>query len=52
MVSVFFADTVKAKARETSTVSSIILVIPCGDRKTMQASSVYSMPTPRDERSS
>ena len=44
MVSVFFADTVNAKARQTSTMASIILASPCGDRETMQPSSVYSMP--------
>ena len=44
MVSVFSADTVNAKARHTSTMTSIILVSPCGDRETMQASSAYSMP--------
>ena len=37
MVSVFFADTVNAKARQTSTMTSIILASPCGDRETMQA---------------
>ena len=42
MVSVFFADTVSAKARHTSTMTSIILASPCGDRETMQASSAYS----------
>ena len=44
MVSVFFADTVNAKARQTFTMTSIILAIPCGDRETVQASSAYSMP--------
>ena len=44
MVSVFFADAVNAKARHTSTMTSIILASPCGDRETMQASSAYSMP--------
>ena len=44
MVSVFFADTVSAKARHTSTMTSIILASPCGDRETMQASSAYNMP--------
>ena len=44
MVSVFFTDTVKAKARQTSTMTYIILVSPCGDRETMQASSTYNMP--------
>ena len=33
MVSVFFADTVNAKARHTSTMTSIILASPCGDRE-------------------
>ena len=42
MVSVFFADTVKA--RQTSAMTSIILASPCGDRETMPASSAYSMP--------
>ena len=44
MVSVFFADMVKAKARRTSTMTSIILASTCGDPGTMQASSAYSMP--------
>ena len=44
MVSVFFADTVSANARQTSTITSIIIAGPCGDRETMQASSAYSMP--------
>ena len=44
MVYVFFADTVKAKDRQTSTMTSIILASPCGDRETMQASSAYSLP--------
>ena len=44
MVSVLFADTVNAKARHTSTMTSVILASPCGDRETMQASSAYSMP--------
>ena len=44
MVSVLFADMVKAKARRTSTITSIILAIPCGDRESMQASSTSSMP--------
>ena len=44
MVSVFFVNTVNAKARQTSTITSIILASPCGDRETMQASSAYSMP--------
>ena len=44
MVSVFFADTVSPNARQTSTITSIILASPCGDRETMQASSACSMP--------
>ena len=44
MVSVFFADTVNAKARQTSTMTYIILASLCGDRETMQPSSAYSMP--------
>ena len=36
MVSVFFADTARAKGRQTSTMTPIILVSPCGDHKTMQ----------------
>ena len=44
MISPFFADAVKAKARQISTMTSIIILNPCGDRKTMQASSEYSMP--------
>ena len=48
-VSVFFADTVMAKARQTSTMTSIILTGPRGDRETMQASSAYSIyPTPHN----
>ena len=31
MVSVFFADTIKAKARQTYAVTSIILASSCGD---------------------
>ena len=38
MIFVFFADTVNAKARQTSTMTSIILASPSGDRETMQAS--------------
>ena len=34
MVSAFFADTVQAKAWQTSTMTSIILVSSCGDRET------------------
>ena len=44
MVSVFFADTVKANTRRTSTMTSIILASACGDSETMEASSAYSMP--------
>ena len=44
MVSVFFADKVEAKARQTFTMASIILASLCGDRETMLASSAYSMP--------
>ena len=33
-VSVFFADTVNAKVRQTPTMTSIILASPCGDRET------------------
>ena len=44
MVSVFFADTINANARQTSTITSIILASLCGDRETMQASSAYSTP--------
>ena len=43
MVSVFFANTVNANARQTSTITSIILASPCSDRENMQASSAYSM---------
>ena len=43
MVYVFFADTVNAKARQTSLMTFIILASPCGDRETIQASSAYSM---------
>ena len=45
MISVFFADTVNTKARQTSTMASIIFASPCSDRETMQASSAYSVPT-------
>ena len=38
MVSVFFNDTVRVKARQTSTMTFIILATPCDDRKTTQAS--------------
>ena len=47
MASVFFADTVNAKARQTSATTSIILASPCDDRKTIQASSAYSIPPHR-----
>ena len=43
MVSVFFLDTVRAKDRETSTMTSIIFASPRGDRESMQASSAYSI---------
>ena len=43
VVSVFFADTVNASARQTSTITSIILASPCGDRETMEVSSAYSI---------
>ena len=43
-ISVFFSDTVRAKARQTSTMTSITLASPRGDRERMQASSVYSIP--------
>ena len=43
-VSVVLVDTVNAKARLTSKMSSIILSSTCGDPKTIQASSAYSMP--------
>ena len=53
MVSVVFADTVNnAKARQTSTMTPMILPSPCGNRETMRASSAYSIPhTAPDERS-
>ena len=44
MVFVFFVDTVIAKARQTSTMTSIILASLSGDHETMQASSAFSMP--------
>ena len=44
MISVFFTNTIKAKAWQTSTMTSIILASPCDDRETMQASSTYSIP--------
>ena len=40
----FFACTVKAKARQISTTTSIILANPCGDREAILASSAYSIP--------
>ena len=43
MVYASFADTVKAKARQTSTMTSIVLATLCGDRETMRALSAYSM---------
>ena len=54
MVSVVLVDTVNAKARLTSTMISILLASTCGDPKTIQVSSSYSMPyitTLNDERS-
>ena len=44
MISVFFSDTVKAKTQQTSTITSIVLASPCGDRVFMEASSAYSIP--------
>ena len=44
MVSVFFADTIKAKAPQTFTTTSLILASPCVDRENMQALSAYRMP--------
>ena len=44
IVSVFFADKVNAKARQTSTMTYVILASTCGDRETFQVSSAYSMP--------
>ena len=49
MVSVFFAATVKAKARQTSTMTPMTFANPCDDRKIMKASSAYSMPTSHDD---
>ena len=42
MISVFFADTVRAKARQTSMMASIILARPFGGVEILQALSVYS----------
>ena len=39
-----FSDTVRAKARQISTMTSIILASPRGDREIMHASSTYSIP--------
>ena len=38
MVSVFFTDTVRVKARQTSSMTFIVLASPCDDRKTTQVS--------------
>ena len=52
MVSGFFDDIAEVKARQTSTMISIILASPCGDHKTMQSSSAFiAYPIPHDERS-
>ena len=44
MVSVLFSHTIRTKARQTSTMTSIILASPHDDRETMQAPSAYSIP--------
>ena len=44
MVSVLFADTVRGKARQTSTMAPIILATLCGNSETMSAPSAYSIP--------
>ena len=43
-VSVFFSDTVKPNAPNTSTITVIILASPAGDLGTIPASSAYSTP--------
>ena len=43
-VSVFFSDTVKPKAPNTSTITIILLASPAGDLDTIPASSAYSIP--------
>ena len=43
-VSVFFSDTVKPNAPNTSTITVIILASPAGDLDTIPASSAYSIP--------
>ena len=43
-VSVFFSDTVKANAPNTSTITVIIFASPAGDLDTIPASSAYSIP--------
>ena len=43
-VSVFFSDTVKSNAPNTSTITVIILASPAGDLDTIPASSAYSIP--------
>ena len=44
MVSVFFADTDEAEARQTSMRTSIILAGPCGHCENIQTSFTYSTP--------
>ena len=44
MFSDFFADTVRAKARQSSTMTSIILASPRGYREAMQVSFAYGAP--------
>ena len=43
-VSVFFADTANANARQNYTITSIILASPCGDRETVQTPPAYGIP--------
>ena len=44
MISAFFTSTFEAKTRESFTITSVILASPCGNIKTMQASSTYTIP--------
>ena len=44
MLNIFFSVTFRAKARQTSMITSITLASPRGDREAMQASSAYNIP--------
>ena len=50
MVSVFFADTVNVNARQMSTITSIILAIPCDDREPCRRHPHTACPAPHGER--